>query len=164
MVAAAELQSFLYEHRSWPADPRQLGPMRAEVRGWLESSHLGEDLVDDLVMAVSEAVSNAVEHAYRPITAQSTVDLTVLLDQGNVDIEIVDHGRWQLPAARDTGRGRGIALIQRMVDSVVIHFDTAGTRVMLHHPVSARRGVTGTDVDRHNVKGCDGGREALISA
>jgi anti-sigma regulatory factor (Ser/Thr protein kinase) len=134
VTVPTELQQFLYQHRSWPADPRSLAPMRAEVRGWLESSHLGEDLVDDLVMAVSEAASNAMEHAYWPITAQSTVELTLLLDEGDINIDIIDHGRWRPPATHDTGRGRGISVIKGLVHSAVIRSDLGGTRVMLHHP------------------------------
>jgi anti-sigma regulatory factor (Ser/Thr protein kinase) len=135
VTVPTELEPFLYQHRSWPADPRSLAPIRAEVRRWLESSHLGEDLVDDLVMAVSEAASNAVEHAYRPITAQSTVELTLLLDQGDINIDIVDHGCWRPPATHDTGRGRGISVIKGLVDSAVVRIDPGGTRVMLHQPL-----------------------------
>ena len=164
MTVATDLQPFLFQRRSWPAHPRHLAPMRAELRCWLESSDLDEDLVDDLVMAMSEAASNAIEHAYRPITAQSNVELTLLLDQDDIDIEIVDHGRWQPPATHDTGRGRGIAVIQHLVEAVIIHFDVAGTRVTLHHPIPARSAVMGPDVDPNGVDGRDDPGETLISA
>ena len=129
-----------YGHAIWPAELCELARIRAQVRRWLGSCDLTQDLVQDLVLAVSEAAGNAVEHAYRRVTAASTVELTLLVNRGAIDIEIVDHGRWRPPAAHDTGRGRGIPLIQQLVDSVIINISTAGTQVLLHHRVAARSG------------------------
>jgi len=42
-----------------PAESRWLGPIRAELRGWLEPLALTEDDVDDVVLAVNEAASNS---------------------------------------------------------------------------------------------------------
>ena len=57
--------SLEFVHRTWPARPGQLAPLRAEVRRWLAPLGLPERAEDDLVLAVSEAASNCVEHAYR---------------------------------------------------------------------------------------------------
>jgi hypothetical protein len=48
-----------------------------------------------------------------------------------VCVEIIDHGTWRMPPVDLTGQG--IAMMGRQVDSVAIHFDRRGTRVLLRH-------------------------------
>jgi serine/threonine-protein kinase RsbW len=134
--AAVPGESAEFVHLSWPADPRQLAPLRAEVRRWLAPLTLTDDAEDDLVLAVSEAASNSVEHAYTPPAADDTVELTFWTEPGAICVEIVDHGRWRTPAGQPTGRGRGIEIMQRLVAFVLIHHDHRGTRVLLRHPFS----------------------------
>jgi serine/threonine-protein kinase RsbW len=125
-----------FVHRSWSAHPRQLAPLRSEVRRWLAPLALTGDAEDDLVLAVSEAASNSVEHAYTPPAADDTIDLTFWTEPDAICIEIVDHGHWRTPSGQPTGRGRGIEIMQRLVAFVLIHHDRRGTRVLLRHPSS----------------------------
>jgi len=122
-----------FAHRSCYAHPRQLAPLRAEVRRWLAPFALTEDSEDDLVLAVSEAASNSVEHAYTPATAHDTIELTFWTEPHAICIEIVDHGHWRTPSDQPTGRGRGIQIMQRLVAFVLIHHDNRGTRVHFRH-------------------------------
>ena len=62
-----------FVRQSWPAEPRQLAPIRAEVRRWLASLGVGEEAETDMVLAVNEAVTNAVVHASN--SASDTVEL-----------------------------------------------------------------------------------------
>ena len=124
-----------FAHRVWPAHPRQLAPLRAEVRRWLAPLALTGDAEDDLVLAVSEAASNCVEHAYSPPTADDTVELTFWTEPHAVCVDIVDHGEWRTPSDQPTGRGRGIEIMQRLIAFVLIRHDTRGTRVLLRHPL-----------------------------
>jgi anti-sigma regulatory factor (Ser/Thr protein kinase) len=124
-----------FVHRIWPAQRRQLAPMRAEVRRWLVPHALAGDAEDDMVLAVSEAASNSVEHAYHPATADDTIDVTFWTEPHAMYIEIVDHGVWQTPSDQPTGRGRGIEIMQH-VAFVLIRHDARGTRVLLRHPLS----------------------------
>jgi serine/threonine-protein kinase RsbW len=96
--AAARGGSAEFVHRSWPADPRQLAPLRAEVRRWLAPLTLTGDAEDDLVLAVSEAASNSVEHAYTLPATDDTVELTFWTEPGAICVEIVDHGHWRTRA------------------------------------------------------------------
>ena len=95
------------------------------------------DAEADLVLAVSEAASNVIDHAYR--TGDETgddravVEVFFWTEPGAVLLEVVDHGRWRPPGPHAAGRGRGIAIMQRLVDAVLIHHDTRGTRVLLRH-------------------------------
>jgi serine/threonine-protein kinase RsbW len=54
-----------------------------------------------------------------------------------VCIEITDNGTWREPAAEPNGRGLGIPLMHRLVDSVLIHRNGQGTRVLLQQPIAA---------------------------
>jgi anti-sigma regulatory factor (Ser/Thr protein kinase) len=128
--------NFEFVHQSWPANATALRPIRDEVDRWLMPLNLGPDSHHDLVYAVSEAATNAVEHAYRPPTAESTVELSFWTETATVCIEIVDHGVWKAPGSELIGRGRGIPMMQRLAQSVLIHFDDRGTRVLLRHPLS----------------------------
>ena len=137
--AAARIERSEFVHRSWPAHPRQLAPLRAKVRPWLTPFTLTGDAEDDLVLAVSEAASNSIEHAYTSPTPDDTVELTFWTDPRAICIEIVDHGRWRAPPDQPTGRGRGIEIMQRLVAFVLIHHDHRGTRVLFRHPLPAAR-------------------------
>src|SRR3954464_15125401 len=131
-IGWAERSEFM--HRSWPAYPRHLAALRAEVRRWLAPLALPGDAEDDLLLAVNEAASNCVEHAYTPATVDGTVELTFWTETGSVCVEIVDHGRWQTPCGQPTGRGRGIAMMQRLVPGGLIHYEKPGTPRPLRSP------------------------------
>jgi len=47
-----------FVHRTWPAHPRHLTTLRAEVHRWLAPLALLGDAENDLVLAVNEAASN----------------------------------------------------------------------------------------------------------
>ncbi len=89
-----------------------------------------------MVLAVNEAVSNVIDHAYSPVTADDTFDITLRTEAGVLRIEVVDYGRWQTPSLETTGRGHGITIMNRLMDPVFIHDDPRGTRVLLHYPLS----------------------------
>jgi anti-sigma regulatory factor (Ser/Thr protein kinase) len=128
-----------FGHRTWPAHPRHLAPLRAEVRRWLAPLALTGDAEDDMVIAVSEAASNSVEHAYTPATTDDTVEVTFCTEAHAVCVEVVDHGFCQTRTGEPTGRGRGIHIMQRLMAFVLIHHDTRGTRVLLRHPLPGAR-------------------------
>lgn len=135
MSEAADYLEFV--HRVWPAHPRWLGAIRAEARRWLTPLALPDDAEQDIVLAVSEAASNAVEHAYTPAAADDTVELTFWIESQALSIEIIDHGRWRPPSYRPEERGRGLLIMQNLIESVLIHYDPHGTRVLLRQPLPA---------------------------
>jgi serine/threonine-protein kinase RsbW len=123
-----------FVHRSWPADPAQLVLIRRELSRWLAPLALTEEETADVVLAVDEAAANAVRHAYGP-DESGVVDLTLWTEPETLCIEVVDHGSWQPPAAPSRAGGRGIPLMSHMVESVLIHFDDRGSRVLLRHRI-----------------------------
>lgn len=129
-----------FVHRSWPADPAQLTVIRHELAGWLAPLSLTEDETADVVLAVDEAAANAVRHAYGP-EESGAVELTLWTEPGADDgpatlcIEVVDHGHWQPPVEQATEGGRGIPIMSTMSESVLIHYDERGSRVLLRHRI-----------------------------
>ncbi len=130
-----------FVHRSWPADPEQLVVIRRELAGWLAPLALTEEQTSDVVLAVDEAAANAVRHAYGP-DDDGAVELTLWTEGGTdtepatLSIEIVDHGHWRPPAEEPTEGGRGIGLMSTMSESVLIHYDDRGSRVLLRHHIA----------------------------
>jgi anti-sigma regulatory factor (Ser/Thr protein kinase) len=129
-----------FAHRSWPAHPLQLAPIHAETQRWLAPLDLSDDTEQAFVRAVDEAASNVVEHAYSPVTtndvttddliSDDVVELTFWTEDQTVCIEIVDHGRWQPPDSIVSSRSSGFAIMIQM-QTVLIHYDIRGTRVLL---------------------------------
>lgn len=142
-----------FVHRRWPADPGQLSVIRRELAGWLAPLSLTDDETADVVLAVDEAAANAVRHAYGPDEAGS-VELTLWTEAAGEDgqgdagqatlcIEVVDHGSWQPPVERPIEGGRGIPLMTTMSESVLIHYDERGSRVLLRHRIDDPQRRTG---------------------
>jgi serine/threonine-protein kinase RsbW len=128
-----------FVHRSWPADPEQLAVIRRELGGWLVPLALTEEETADVVLAVDEAAANAVRHAYGPEEA-GVVELTLWTESGTLCIEVVDHGSWRPPVDAPREGGRGIPLMSHMSESVLIHFDDRGSRVLLRHRIPGLEG------------------------
>ncbi|WP_433507717.1 ATP-binding protein [Pseudonocardia halophobica] len=141
-----------YVHRSWPANPVQLSVIRRELLGWLAPLGLSTEQKDDVVLAVDEAVANAVRHAY-PEDRPGDVELTLWTEGEALCIEITDHGSWRPTQGEggtitgDARGGRGMLLMQHMVETVLVHFDGRGSRVLLRHrfnrPADAETGGIG---------------------
>jgi anti-sigma regulatory factor (Ser/Thr protein kinase) len=71
-----------------------------------------------LITAVGEAVANSVEHAYHGEPPGEMV-MRAWTEDGTVNVEIEDHGRWR-PFQRRDERGRGIVLMHELMDHVRI--------------------------------------------
>src|SRR4051794_10219206 len=136
-----EVGQIEFIHRSWPADSAQLAVIRHELSGWLAPLRLTDEETAGVVLAVDEAAVNAVLHAYSPEESGS-VELTLWtepgpgIDDATLSIEVVDHGHWRQPESTVDG-GRGIPLMSHVVESVLIHYDDRGSRVLLRQRLRA---------------------------
>ena len=135
-AAAARREGEDYAFGIWPAHPRQLAPIRRELRRWLAPLKMTGEAQEDMVLAVSEAAANSVEHAYPEATGDDTVELIFWTEPDGVCVEIVDHGLWQTPPTEHLARGRGIPLMRLLMDSVLIHYGPDGTSVLLRCPLA----------------------------
>ena len=126
-----------FGHRVWPARAGALTRIRHEVRRWLAPLEVMPDAGADLVLAVNEAAANAIDHAYRTgeehLDDRAVVEVFFWTEPGAVLFEVVDHGHWRPPSSNTAGGGRGIEIMQRLVEAVLIHHDARGTRVLLRH-------------------------------
>jgi anti-sigma regulatory factor (Ser/Thr protein kinase) len=123
-----------YVHESWPADPKLGSHIRHAVHEWLDTLPLSGNEVDDVVLAVDEAVENVIKHAYSSERLGSA-ELVLWTEPETLCIEVIDYGEWRAPAGNTTGLG--IPMMEKLVESVMIHFDERGTRVLLRYPLPA---------------------------
>ena len=116
-------------HLSLEAEAKSLAPLRRAVQTWLTDA--GAHDVHAVVLAVDEAVANAVEHAGLSSAALITVGVEVVDEM--LRVQISDHGAWKEQAVDET-RGRGLFIMNAVMDSVSIEHRDGETRlVMFRH-------------------------------
>lgn len=112
-------------HRRFRPHPSSVGDARRMVREAL--TRLGrDDLVDTAELLVSEVVTNALVHAGTPF------DVTAWVREPGLRVEVRD-GSAQLPSVRHNatlaGTGRGLLLLQQMVDAWGAQLHSGGKTV-----------------------------------
>ncbi len=111
-----------------PAEPASVPVARHRVEHWLAETGGGCDDVFAIKLAVSEVCSNAVEHAYGPEPGY-TFRVHAERTAGEVVIEVSDSGRWRQP--RGSRRGRGLGMIEQLMDAVDVERASSGTTVRM---------------------------------
>ena len=102
--------------------------MRQTLRRWLVERGADEDETEDVVMACNEACENAVEHGYDFGDDLFAVQFTD--EDGEIAISVRDHGSWREPEPTPD-RGRGLALMRKLMDVVEVQPRPGGTTVQL---------------------------------
>jgi serine/threonine-protein kinase RsbW len=124
-----------------PRERHTVRAARALLESTLESAGATPDDVADLAVALSEACSNAVRHAngarcYRVEIALEAGGCTVVVSDDGAGFQ---PGAVPMPAPVAEG-GRGLALMDALVDRFEIHADPGcGSRVVLFKCLSHRR-------------------------
>jgi serine phosphatase RsbU (regulator of sigma subunit)/anti-sigma regulatory factor (Ser/Thr protein kinase) len=111
----------------WPARADALAGIRHLLRRWLRDHGATDDEIYDIAVACQEACANAVEHAYAPGDEAFGVD--AVSSGGTIEITIRDQGQWR--RARGTHRGRGMPIMESLMDSVHVQHTPDGTTVVL---------------------------------
>jgi anti-sigma regulatory factor (Ser/Thr protein kinase) len=119
-----------------PSEPSALGSLRGLLRRWLAQCDASASDVYAIVMAASEACTNAIEHA----DADGTIAFAALLYDGEVDVTVRDHGRWR-EHRPPSEQGRGLDLIEALMDDVRVETDPGGTTVRLRRRIGERVGA-----------------------
>jgi anti-sigma regulatory factor (Ser/Thr protein kinase) len=107
--------------------------VREVLRCWLEAAGVAADVVSEVVLACSEACANAVEHPTDP--ARRAFEVEARRQGARIELLVQDFGRWD-EAQRVTTRGRGLALMRSLMDSVEIGQTRTGTQVAMRRTLA----------------------------
>ena len=119
-----------------PADPAELSRLRRGLREWLSAEGYAADS-DEVVLSVCEALSNSIEHAY-DFDPCGLIDLRAEIEASRLTVTITDNGRWKVPDPNATQRGRGLTLIEAIMDDYTIETGN-GTTVRLRKELARER-------------------------
>ncbi|MDP8943328.1 MAG: SpoIIE family protein phosphatase [Actinomycetota bacterium] len=116
------------------ADPDELARLRRLLGRWLRTVEAGPEEAYDITVACTEACANAVEHAYSP--GDASFELAAALDDGEVAITVRDSGRWR--PARGVNRGRGLQIMESLMDRAEVTRGEKGTTVELRRRLAGK--------------------------
>ncbi|HEY6421935.1 MAG TPA: SpoIIE family protein phosphatase [Pseudonocardiaceae bacterium] len=113
-----------------PADPQRLRPLRHSLHTWLATAAVEQQVADEIVLAVNEACTNTIEHAHR-FNSGLIATITGTATPEAVEVIVSDHGHWKPPGNGSGSRGRGLPLMNMLMDDVTVAAGAAGTAVRL---------------------------------
>ncbi|HVF78928.1 MAG TPA: SpoIIE family protein phosphatase [Solirubrobacteraceae bacterium] len=111
-----------------PSEPGALRSLRALLRRWLGQAEASDADVHAIVMACSEACTNAIEHA--GAAPDETIAFEAILSEGEVEIVVRDRGHWR-EGRPPSDQGRGLELIDALMDDVQLETSPEGTTIRL---------------------------------
>lgn len=116
-----------------PADAPTAAAVRDDFARWLRRRiGVQETRLCDVVLAVNEALANVAEFAYLG-KGCGTCDLEAVYDAAtrSLTVTVSDRGHWRDPDpnSRQRHRGRGIPLMRRLSDALVIDTSVLGTTI-----------------------------------
>jgi anti-sigma regulatory factor (Ser/Thr protein kinase)/putative methionine-R-sulfoxide reductase with GAF domain len=114
-----------------PAEPEALITARRALRNWLAEVGVEPEALYDITLATGEACTNAIEHAYAP--GEASFDLVATRGEEDVVVMVRDYGAWREP--RGQNRGRGLKLMETLMDEVNVRREATGTTVELRRVV-----------------------------
>jgi serine phosphatase RsbU (regulator of sigma subunit)/anti-sigma regulatory factor (Ser/Thr protein kinase) len=117
-----------------PAEPEALASVRKALERWLKQAGTSRRDSHAIKVACGEACANAIEHAYRPGDAAFRVEASRM--DSEVLIVVRDFGTWR--DQRGTDRGRGLPLMEALMDSVEVRPSSEGTTVRLRRRIAVR--------------------------
>jgi len=134
MSRPASLHRRLY----FDGSPEPVRAMRANVQRFLRERAVPDEVVRAVTLAFAEALDNAVEHGGGE---RGEIAVWLRCTQRLIVVSLLDPGGDRVPLGRpveadeDSERGRGFALMNKLMDAVRVRsYPGGGTRVsMLRH-------------------------------
>ena len=115
------------------AEPEVLARLRRRLGRYLHAVGATEDETYEVILAISEAAGNAIEHAYGPGDASFRVQAVV--EDRELVVVVRDSGRWR--EQRGENRGRGLSIIEGLMDEVELVREAHGTTVRMRRRLGA---------------------------
>jgi anti-sigma regulatory factor (Ser/Thr protein kinase) len=113
----------------FPALAEQVPAARHTLSAWLAVLHVDDEVRADLELAFTEAFTNAVLHAYGG--RDGAIVAHARLERDELTIRVSDAGAWTERRGRRLEGGRGLRVIEALVDDLQIHGTDQGTTVVM---------------------------------
>ena len=120
---------------SLPAEPGALVGLRRRLSRFLHAAGATEQERYEITLTISEAAGNAIEHAYGPGDARFDVEAEIA--DGEIVVCVRDQGTWR--ERRGEHRGRGLTIIEGLMDHVQVTTEGDGTTVRMRRRLQAAR-------------------------
>jgi anti-sigma regulatory factor (Ser/Thr protein kinase) len=118
-----------------PAEPGSLAQLRRRLARFLHATGATEVEQYEITLTICEAAGNAIEHAYGP--GDETYEVEVAFDSGELTATVRDRGRWR--EKRGEHRGRGLSIIEDLMDEVTVERDGGGTLIRMRRRIREGR-------------------------
>jgi anti-sigma regulatory factor (Ser/Thr protein kinase) len=118
-----------------PAEPGSLAQLRRRLARFLHATGATELEQYEITLTICEAAGNAIEHAYGP--GDATYEVDVRFDGGELTAVVRDSGSWR--DRRGEHRGRGLSIIEDLMDDVAVERADGGTLVRMRRRVGEDR-------------------------
>jgi PAS domain S-box-containing protein len=118
-----------------PAEPDSLPGLRRRLTRFLHAVGADDNETYEITLTVCEAAGNAIEHAYGP--GDATFDVEARLDARELVATVSDHGHWR--ERRGAHRGRGLNIIEGLMDRVEVSRQREGTVVKMSRRLGGSR-------------------------
>lgn len=142
----------------YPAEPQVVHAVRERVEGFARGCGLTADEMDAFKVALSEAFSNAVCHG-SPLGSRNRVYLRCETDGRKLIVQITDEGggfiptQFGLPDFEEwKTSGRGLFLMNELVDEVQFERVPAGARVRLIKRLNAEAELAHGEMSRSRAR------------
>ena len=118
-----------------PAEPESLPRLRRQLGRFLTAAGAEDEAAYEITLTICEAAGNAIEHAYGP--GDEVFEVEVGLDGATVMASVRDTGHWRERVDRQDNRGRGLTIIEGLMDDVELIKDKGGTVVHMRRRLGA---------------------------
>jgi PAS domain S-box-containing protein len=118
-----------------PAEPGSLAQLRRRLARFLHATGASEVEQYEITLTICEAAGNAIEHAYGP--GDATYEVEVAFDGGELTASVRDSGSWREKRGED--RGRGLRIIEDLMDEVEVAREDAGTLIRMRRTIREDR-------------------------